>query len=53
VDRHEEIGRGRMGLEPFRWLMNDARFQDTVGVLETPAPERYAQSIALLQGLAH
>ncbi|MEX0820203.1 MAG: deoxyribonuclease IV, partial [Pirellulaceae bacterium] len=26
VDRHEHIGRGQLGLEPFRNLLNDARF---------------------------
>lgn len=36
VDRHEGIGMGTMGLEPFRFLMNDPRFKDTPKVLETP-----------------
>ncbi len=36
VDRHEAIGQGAMGLEPFRFLMNDPRFRDTPKVLETP-----------------
>jgi deoxyribonuclease IV len=51
VDRHEEIGKGFMGLGVFRWLVNDRRFEDTVGVLETPFQERYAQSIQLLESL--
>jgi deoxyribonuclease-4 len=51
VDRHEEIGRGSLGLAPFRRLVNDARFRDTVAVLETPFPERYAEAIALLEGM--
>jgi deoxyribonuclease-4 len=25
-DRHEQIGQGTMGLEPFRRLLNDKRF---------------------------
>jgi endonuclease IV len=41
-----------MGLAPFRRLVNDSRFKDTIAVLETPGPERYARSIALLEGLA-
>lgn len=36
VDRHEHIGKGRLGLEPFRYLLNDARFQHVPMYLETP-----------------
>ena len=36
VDRHEHIGRGRLGLEPFRHLLNDPRFSRTPMYLETP-----------------
>jgi len=36
VDRHAAIGRGQMGLEPFRHLVNDARFQELPLILETP-----------------
>ncbi len=36
VDRHEHIGRGLLGLEPFRRLLNDARFRNVPMVLETP-----------------
>jgi deoxyribonuclease-4 len=36
VDRHEHIGRGRLGLEPFRDLLNDERFQHVPMYLETP-----------------
>jgi deoxyribonuclease-4 len=36
VDRHAAIGRGRMGLEPFRHVVNDARFAAIPMVLETP-----------------
>jgi deoxyribonuclease-4 len=36
VDRHEHIGRGCIGLEPFRRLLNDPRFQETPMILETP-----------------
>jgi deoxyribonuclease-4 len=51
VDRHEEIGKGAMGLEVFRCLVNDPRFERAIGVLETPFPERYPEAIALLQSL--
>ena len=36
VDRHEHIGKGEIGLEGFRLLMNDPRFIDHPMVLETP-----------------
>jgi deoxyribonuclease-4 len=39
VDRHEHIGQGRLGLEPFRHLLNDARFSGTPMYLETPKEE--------------
>ena len=35
VDRHAHIGRGRMGLEPFRNLLNDKRFAKVPMYLET------------------
>jgi deoxyribonuclease-4 len=36
VDRHEHIGKGELGLEPFRLLFNDERFFDVPKILETP-----------------
>ncbi len=36
VDRHEHIGQGTLGLEPFRHLMNDRRFKSIPMYLETP-----------------
>lgn len=39
VDRHDHIGRGHLGLEPFRHLLNDARFRDTPMYLETEKGE--------------
>ncbi len=36
VDRHEHIGKGCLGLEPFRRLLNDPRFTHHPMVLETP-----------------
>lgn len=35
VDRHEHIGRGCLGLEPFRFLVNDPRFENRPMILET------------------
>ncbi len=39
VDRHAAIGRGTLGLEPFRHLLNDPRFQDVPMYMETPKGE--------------
>ena len=36
VDRHEHIGKGCLGLEPFRRLLNDRRFARLPMLLETP-----------------
>ncbi len=36
VDRHEHIGKGCLGLEPFRRLLNDPRFSALPMLLETP-----------------
>lgn len=36
VDRHEHIGRGCLGLEPFRRILNDPRFAKLPMLLETP-----------------
>ena len=36
VDRHEHIGRGCLGPDPFRRLLNDPRFRETPMILETP-----------------
>jgi deoxyribonuclease-4 len=49
VDRHEHIGRGAMGLEPFRRLVNDERFASLPGFLETEM--RFRENLAILRSL--
>lgn len=39
VDRHEHIGKGTLGLGPFRHLLGDRRFRRTPMYLETPKGE--------------
>jgi deoxyribonuclease-4 len=39
IDRHEHIGAGCLGLEPFRRLVNDRRFHGLPMLLETPKTE--------------
>jgi deoxyribonuclease-4 len=38
-DRHEHIGKGRIGLEPFRRLLNDPRTAQAAFIAETPIDE--------------
>ena len=40
VDRHEHIGAGHLGLEPFRRLLNDPRFADIPILIETAKERR-------------
>lgn len=40
VDRHEHIGEGHLGLEPFRRLMNDSKLSHLPMYLETPKGRR-------------
>lgn len=51
VDRHEDIGRGELGIAPFRMLMHDKRFDDLPLVLETPDEDRWAEEIGMLYTL--
>ncbi len=39
VDRHEHIGKGCIGIEPFRRLLNDPRFDHLPMILETEKTE--------------
>ena len=48
VDRHESIGKGEIGIEFFKLLMNDNRIDDIPMVLETPNQEIWAEEIELL-----
>jgi len=54
VDRHTHIGEGCIGLEPFGYFLNDARFQKVPFLLETPVdkdPEDNLRNLAALRGL--
>ena len=35
-DRHQHLGEGTIGLEPFSMLVNDVRFDNVPAILETP-----------------
>ncbi len=49
VDRHEHIGKGKIGLEGFRLLMNDPRFAEHPMVLETPKEKDLKEDIENLK----
>lgn len=49
VDRHENLGDGILGLEPFRLIMADARFSGIPLILETPDETRWAEEIKMLK----
>ena len=51
VDRHESIGKGSLGLEPFKFIMNDRRFDHIPMVLETPDQSIWKKEIRLLYSL--
>lgn len=53
LDRHEHLGEGTMGLEPFRRLVNDARFAHSAFVAETPVkePDDELRTVETLKGL--
>jgi len=44
VDRHAHIGDGRLGLDPFRWLLNDPAFRGVPMILETPKGEDFVKA---------
>ena len=52
-DRHEKIGKGKIGLEAFRRIVNHPSLRDLPFYLETPCDlQGYKEEIALLKGLA-
>ncbi len=51
VDRHESIGKGKIGLDTFRFIMNDERMDDIPLILETIDDSIWNQEIRLLYSL--
>ena len=52
VDRHAPLGDGQLGLECFRYIAADIRFDDIPLILETPDESRWPEEIAMLNGFA-
>ncbi|MGA7831665.1 MAG: deoxyribonuclease IV [Terracidiphilus sp.] len=53
LDRHEQIGKGTIGIEPFRRLLNDKRFAHAAFIAETPvdAPGDEERNVKVLKSL--
>ncbi|HET7207878.1 MAG TPA: deoxyribonuclease IV [Terriglobales bacterium] len=53
LDRHQHIGKGTIGLEPFRRLLNDKRLNHAAFIAETPidVPGDDARNVATLKSL--
>jgi deoxyribonuclease IV len=48
LDRHESLGKGFIGIDAFKFLMQDSRFDDIPLILETPDSEIWADEIEML-----
>ncbi|MBF0110499.1 MAG: deoxyribonuclease IV [Magnetococcales bacterium] len=51
VDRHESLGRGKLGLTPFGLIMNDPALDEMPLILETIDPDLWPEEIAMLYGM--
>lgn len=49
VDRHHSLGEGTLGLDLFKRMMKDPRFDEMPLILETPDEDRWAEEIILLR----
>jgi deoxyribonuclease-4 len=49
VDRHDNLGKGLLGTDLFRWIMEDDRFDEIPLVLETPDDTLWEKEIELLK----
>ncbi len=51
IDRHESIGKGMIGIQAFKRIMHDPRFDNMPLILETPDESLWAEEIKLLYSL--
>ena len=51
VDRHEHIGKGKIGLDAFRFIMRERRFSKIPKVLETPKGKELREDVENLNTL--
>lgn len=45
IDRHQHIGEGYLGLKPFKFILNDKRFQNIPMIIETPKDSGYKKDV--------
>lgn len=53
IDRHSPMGDGEIGIECFKYIASDPRFDNIPLILETPDEERWAQEITQLRAFAN
>ena len=53
VDRHQSIGKGEIGMEAFRFILQDPRFNNIPLILETIDSSIWEQEIIMLRELAN
>jgi deoxyribonuclease-4 len=51
VDRHEHIGKGKIGLDAFRFIMRNRRLRKIPKVLETPKGKDLAEDVENMETL--
>lgn len=49
VDRHDSLGKGSLGIDTFKWIMQDSRFDGIPLILETPDDTIWAEEIQMLR----
>lgn len=53
VDRHDSLGQGKIGLEAFKYIMQNSQFENIPLILETTNPDIWMQEIGLLRSFSH
>ncbi len=48
VDRHDNLGNGKIGLDAFRWIMNAPGLEKVPKILETPKGKDLAEDVAAM-----
>lgn len=49
VDRHENLGRGKIGLDAFQWIMNSSKLATVPKILETPKGKDLAEDVEAMK----
>jgi deoxyribonuclease-4 len=49
VDRHDNLGKGKIGLDAFRWIMNAPELAAIPKILETPKGKDLAEDVEAMK----